>query len=236
MATRCTLLTKHKQVSLVFLSNSFMIRSRYIILALLPALLIVIGIFSFRLFQYNALFGKKETPEQAPVLDLIPILPDDPIIGATNAPHTIVVFEDLACTGCKAQDQILQELQTKHPGKVKIIWKGLPVNLFPYASEPAHQYAFCAKKQGKFEAFKDYAFANYTNLSRATLATIIKEIGLDEDTLNACLDSGDATTYIDTIRSLATLLHVQSVPTVFLENKQINTPASVEEWEVTLGL
>jgi len=213
-----------------------MIQSRHIFLGILPALILVIGIFSFRFLQYNALFGNNENTTQATTLDLIPILPDDPIIGSSNAPHTIVVFEDLACTGCRAQDAILKDVDTKHPGKIKIIWKGLPVIPFPYTSEPAHEYAFCANKQGRFEEFKDFAFANYDNLSRATITTIVQEMKFDEDKLNTCLNSGEATTYINKIRTLAELLHIQSVPTVFLENEQIITPTSVEEWEVVLGL
>ncbi len=219
----------------MFHSNP-MIQSRHIFLGVLPALLLVVGIFSFRFLQYNALFGNNTNTTQTATLDLIPILPDDPIIGSPSAPHTIVVFEDLACTGCRAQDAILNDLDTKHPGKIKIIWKGLPVIPFPYTSGPAHEYAFCANKQGKFETFKDFAFANYDNLSQTTITTIVKEIHLDEDKLNACLNSGEATTYIDKIRTLAELLHIQSVPTVFLENEQIITPTSVDEWEVVLGL
>ncbi|EKD68057.1 MAG: DsbA oxidoreductase [uncultured bacterium] len=212
-----------------------MIRSRHILLGIIPALLIVIAIFSFRILQYNALFSTPDTSKTTS-LDLIPILPDDPILGAPNAPYTVVVFSDLACTGCRAQDMILKDVQKKHPGKLKIIWKGLPVVPFPYTSGPAHEYAFCANKQEKFESFKDFAYANFDNLSRATIGTIVEEIDLDETKLNACLDSGEATTYIDTVRTLAELLHVQSVPTIFFENEQIITPTSVDEWEVVLGL
>jgi len=214
-----------------------MLKARHIIFGIFPALLIVMGIFAFRVWQYEALF-KTPAPltDTSTGLDLIPILPDDPILGSANAPHTIVVFEDLACTGCRAQDLILQDVQKKYPGKVKIIWKGLSVIPFPYASEPAHRYAFCANKQGKFEVFKDYAFANYDNLSQPTISTIVKEIGLDEGTLQECLDSSEPDTYIEKIRTLADLLHIQNVPTVFLENEQIITPTSVEEWEVLLGL
>lgn len=213
-----------------------MIKSRHIFLALIPAFLLIFGIFAFRVLQYRALFSTTPTLEQVGGLDLIPILPDDPILGSSTAPHTVVVFEDLACTGCRAQDTILKNFQQKYPGKIKVIWKGLSVIPFPYSSGPAHEYAFCANRQGKFEDFKDYAFANYNNLSRETITTIVKEIGLDEDKLQACLDSGAATEYVETIRTLAELLHVQSVPTVFLENEQIVTPTSVEEWEVILGL
>ncbi|KKS52865.1 MAG: DSBA oxidoreductase [Candidatus Magasanikbacteria bacterium GW2011_GWD2_43_18] len=204
---------------------------------MIPAIFLVAGIFMIRIWQYNSLSqSRKIQSQQNESLDLIPILPDDPIIGSPSSPKTIVVFEDLACAGCKIQDTFLKQVQQQHPGKVKIIWKGLPVIPYPYPSEVAHEYAFCAHKQGKFEVFKEYAFVNNTNLTPTTLVTISNEIELDQEKLSACLDSNDGLAYIDTIQSLATILHVQSVPTFFVDNTQIATPNSVAEWEIVLGL
>lgn len=215
-----------------------MLKPRHIIFGLLPALLFVAGIFGFRAFQYKILFydtANQEQTESKP-FDLIPILPDDPIVGVPAAPLTLIAFEDFGCEGCKTQNILLKELEQKHPGKVKIIWKGLPVATFPYSSEPAHEYAYCAEAQGKFDAFKEFAFANHSNLSKQTLETIATEIELNKQTLQDCLASEGPLQYIDTVRKLAQILHVQHVPTFFFDDKQILTPASIDEWEATLGL
>jgi len=214
-----------------------MLKSQHIILIFLPAVLLVSIIFGIRVFQYKVLFwDTAKTPDETPVLDLIPILPEDPIIGKTSAPHTIIAFEDFGCEGCKAQNTILKEIELQHPGKVKIIWKGLPVATFPYSSEPAHEYAFCANAQGQFDAYKELAFANHTNLSKNTLDMITQEIELDPTILQTCLSSEKPLQYIDTNRQLARILHVQHVPTFFIDDAQVAAPSTREGWEAILGL
>ncbi len=213
-------------------------KSKHILFALIPAVVLVSIIFGIRAFQYKVLFfdTAKLAQKETPTLELIPILPNDPIIGTPSAPITIIAFEDFGCEGCKSQNTILKEIELKHPGKVKIIWKGLPVATFPYSSEPAHEYAYCAEAQKKFTEFKEFAFANHSNLSKQTLDTITKEIELDQDALQACLSSEPPLNYINTVRQLARILHVQHVPTFFLDNTQISAPSSFEEWEAVLGL
>lgn len=214
-----------------------MVKSQHVIFVLLPALLLVAVIFGVKAFQYTVLFGDDTQTEETPeTLDLIPILPEDPIVGIPSAPHTVVAFEDFGCEGCKTQNALLKQLEQTHPGKIKLIWKGLPVATFPYSSEPAHEYAYCAHAQGAFDEFKELAFANHNNLSKNTLDVITNEIELDQDILNTCLASGKPLKHIDTVRQLARILHVQHVPTFFIDNTQIVTPTSIEEWEAVLGL
>lgn len=214
-----------------------MIKKQHIIFVLLPAVLLVGIIFSIRAFQYKILFSDKtKEVEKKTTLELIPILKEDPILGSLVAPHTLIAFEDFGCEGCKSQNILLKEIEQKHPGKVKMIWKGLPVVTFPFSSEPAHEYGYCANAQGKFTEFKELAFANSNNLSKQMLDTITKEIKLDETKLKECLSSEKPLQYINTIRQLARIVHVQHVPTFFLNNKQISTPASLAEWEFVLGL
>lgn len=214
-----------------------MLRTSHMIYLLVPAVMLVSAIFAFKAIQYRALFPATNPQHaQEQPLDLIPILPNDPIIGQPNAPKTIIAFEDLACEGCSAQNTLLTQLEQAHPGKVKIIWKGLPVATYPFSSEPAHEYAYCANKQGVFSEFKEYAFANVNNLSKQTLDTIVTEIGINKPVFDECINSGSASTHIDTVRQLARVLHVQHVPTFFLDNEQIATPSSVEGWEAILAL
>ncbi len=214
-----------------------MLRTSHMMYLLVPAVILAGAIFGFKVIQYRALFPSASSDQaEQQALDLIPILPNDPIIGQPSAPKTLVAFEDLACEGCRAQNTLLNQLEQKHPGKVKIIWKGLPVATYPFSSEPAHEYAYCANKQGKFSEFKEYAFANVNNLSKQTLDTIGTEIHINKPVFDECLSSGTATVHIDTVRQLARVLHVQHVPTFFLDNEQITTPSSVEGWEILLGL
>jgi len=124
----------------------------------------------------------------------------------------------------------------KHPGKIKIIWKGLPVSEFPYSSTPAHHYAYCANLQNKFDEFKELAFTNSDNLSSNTLTSISGNMGLDTEKLQTCLESTDVELYTQNTQQIAQILNVQAVPTFFIDNKQIQNPTNEAGWEALLNL
>jgi len=215
-----------------------MIKTKHILLIFAPAVLLIVIIFWIRLAQYNLIFKKPNiTQEQIkPELELIPIFPDDPVIGEVTAGKTVVVFEDFACQGCKNQMVLLDALRTRYPGRIKIIWKGLSVKTFPVSSEPAQRYAYCANQQNKFEEFKNLAFDNTDNLSPETLSAIVTDIELDTVMLEECLATSGPDDYVERNKQLATLLNIQSVPAIFIDNEQVTPPAYVEGWETILQL
>lgn len=200
-----------------------------------PVILIAAGLLWMRIVQFETSEDSKtDTLEQD--IALIPIVQEDPVLGKKNARATLVVFEDYGCPACKQQSELLDTILTSYPNDVKIIWKGLPVTQFPYPSGEAHDYAYCAHKQDQFEAFKTYAFANADNLSPAILRSIATEIGLNEKKLTECLASPAPAAYREQTEQIARLLNIQSVPTVFLNNTQIETPPTIEGWQVLLEL
>lgn len=211
-----------------------MIKTRHLFYIFLPALVIVGITFFIRFIQYEPLFPDlEEKTEQG---FSVPIFPEDPIIGQKTAPLTLIAFEDLGCDACKHQDRILNDLMQKYPGKVKLIWKSLPVTRFPVSSEQAHLHAYCAHDQNKFDEFKRFAFANSDNLNPQTLQIISEEIDLSERKLENCLESGRAESYLSRNKQLAGLLNIGSVPAFFLENKQIPAPETTDGWAALLSL
>lgn len=211
-----------------------MIRTRNILFLFLPAIAVVGFTLFIRVNQIEKT-GKKET--QKPEMNFtVPLFPDDPVIGNKKAPKTLVTFEDFGCESCKVQSELLDEVMKKHPDQVKIIWKGLPVTRFPFNSRQAHTYAFCAAQVGKFNEFKEMAFANSNNLSETILKTIAGEIKLDSGDLQKCIESGKAEEHIGQVEQVAKLLDIQAVPTIFFENKQLVPPNSVAGWESLLQL
>lgn len=215
-----------------------MISTKKTLIIFLPAILIVaVGLF-IRIIQYEPLFPDRpdETDSQNTDVFTIPIYPEDPILGDKKSPITIVAFEDFSCPACKEQSYIFDQLQTEYPNKIKIIWKGLPVSTFPYPSERAHAYAYCAQQQDKFEAFKQYAFTNNDSLSDPILANIAENIELKNSKLENCLNSLAPEQYIEKTKTIAQLLNIQSVPTFFIDNIQIDHPTTIEGWKNYLNL
>ncbi len=216
-----------------------MIKTKYILIIFIPAILIAgIALFT-RVIQYEPLYPDIEEYEEVQKEKgklQIPIYPEDPILGYIKAPKTIIVFEDFGCEGCKSQFVTLEKLIAKHPKKIKIIWKGLPVTKFPHPSNLSHEYAHCANKQEKFEEYTQLAFTNSHNLSKEILDMIIEQIDLNEKKFNTCIESMEAKLHIMKTEQLGVLLNIQSVPTVFVDNKQIESPQYLESWESVLGL
>lgn len=204
----------------------------------LPAILLGGLALFIQIIRYEPLIPKVDTTKNndATAQFIIPILPADPIIGNKKSPVTVIAFGDFSCGGCKAQHELFLELQNQFPNKVKMVWKGLPVNDFPYPSLDALRYGSCANEQKKFTEFASYAYANSTNLSIATLSEIANEINLDRKDLDACLSSERPNQEIEITKEIARTLNLQSVPTIFINNAQIEAPQSLEAWKQLLGL
>lgn len=209
-------------------------RLRQLLLIFVPAILVVgIGLF-IQIIKYHPLSPKENTPVSTDFK--IPILPDDIVYGNPNAQQTIVAFEDFSCPACAEQNMALEKLLEQKPNSVRIIWKGLGINTFPYPSELAQRYGFCAHQQSKFREFKNAAFANKTNLSEATLTTLSQTIGLRETTLADCLNSPATSLYIERVKQLAAQVGIQSVPTFFVNNRQVLPSPNPDSWAALLQI
>ncbi|MFH1286421.1 MAG: thioredoxin domain-containing protein [Candidatus Magasanikbacteria bacterium] len=215
-----------------------MLKNRHIFFAFFPGLIIAgFGLF-FLILQYEPLYPKENPNDNKNLeeMSLVPILPADPILGNRKASKTIIVFEDFSCSACADQSKVLDQLLEKYSDQIKIIWKPLSVHKFPISSEPAHVFAYCSQAQGKFREFSSYAFTNGDNLQQTTLEAIAKKIELDENMLKECLSSQEPVDYLRANEQIAKILQIQSVPAVFVDGKQVPSPAYLSAWETVLSL
>lgn len=113
------------------------------------------------------------------------------ILGAADAPVTVVEFTDYQCPFCKRFIQSTFPLLKRDfidTGKVRWIVRDLPLGFHPNANKAA-QAAHCAGEQGKFWEMRDTLFRNNANLGIERLPGYAREIGLDVDAFDACLSS-----------------------------------------------
>ncbi len=203
----------------------------------LPAILLGALALFIQIIRYQPLYPKIEPVEENIASEFkIPTLPTDPLIGNKKSPITVIAFEDFSCAACRAQHDLFLQVQQKHPDKVKMVWKGLPVNNFPHPSLTALRYGMCAHEQKQFDQFAAYAFSNSDNLSEGTLDKISEEIKLDNEKLASCLASDRPDGVIELNKNIANALNLQSVPTLFINNVQIKTPETLSDWERILEL
>ena len=216
-----------------------MIKTRHLVFVFVPAIAVVALVFFIRVAQYEPLYPDYSTPEtDNPNSDnsFVPIFSDDPILGSKKAGKTIIAFEDLTCAACRQQMQIFRTLLEKHPNRIKIIWKGLPVSELPYPSAPAHAYAYCAGQQNKFAQFEKEISQTEGPYDSNTLIAIASQSDLDQGLLDICLNSGAPETYQEKTEELAKNVGVAALPTVFVDGEQIDAALTVTGWESFLKL
>jgi protein-disulfide isomerase len=77
----------------------------------------------------------------------VEVAPDDPSLGPSSAPVTLVVFSDYQCPFCARLEPVLTALRERFPEHLRIVWKDLPLVF--------HEYALPAAILGR-EAFTKY--------------------------------------------------------------------------------
>lgn len=131
-----------------------------------------------------------------------PVSPDEHIIGNSNAPIVIIEYSDTECPFCKVFHNTLKNVVEKNKGEVAWVYRHFPIpELHPKAFNESLATE-CAWEQGGNEVFWKYineVFArteSNNKLDTAELPKIAKDIGLDLNSFNSCLENKKYTTKV----------------------------------------
>jgi protein-disulfide isomerase len=117
-----------------------------------------------------------------------------PVKGPASAKVTIQIFSDFQCPFCKRVEPTLAELEKEYGGKIKLVWRHMPLPFHadaPLASQAA-QEAFAQKGNAAFWKFHDKLFeaqGTEDGIKRPGLEKVAQELGLNMDKFKAALDS-----------------------------------------------
>jgi len=150
----------------------------------------------------------------------VKILASDHIRGNKNAPITIVTFSDYQCPYCSNFHETMQQVMKNYPDKVRWVFKHFPLSFHPYAQKAA-EAAECAGEQNKFWEYTDKIYANQDSLSDSYLLTVAKDLKLDTQKFNSCLNSGKYADKIKTDLNQGQGLGVRGTPGSFINGKSI---------------
>lgn len=153
---------------------------------------------------------------------------DSPVLGSSNAPVTMIEFSDFQCPFCSQYfTQTLPAVEKNYidSGKVKLVFKNMPLeNLHPNAKAAA-MAAECANEQGKFWDYHNKLFANqnsWANLSSVNATSTFKQyalqIGLDTTNFNSCVDSGKYSDKVNKDSQDGASYGATGTPTFFIGN------------------
>jgi protein-disulfide isomerase len=156
-----------------------------------------------------------------------------PVIGAKNAPVTIVAFSDFQCPFCGRVVPTLKELEKQYEGKIKVAFKNQPLPFHQNARIAANA-GLAAHEQGKFWEMHDKMFANQQALDRASLERYAQEVGLDMGKFKAALDSNKFDAQITKDSNEGQAIGANGTPTFFINGRQLVGAQPIEQFKAMI--
>lgn len=150
--------------------------------------------------------------------------------GRSDAPITIVEFSDFHCPFCKRVQPSLNELLTRYDGKVRLVFRDMPLdNLHPQARAAA-EAANCAGDQGQFWEYHDLLFVQAPKGSGDDLKGFATTVGLDMEKFNGCIFQNAHHDAVQHDIDEATRLGLTGTPAFFINGRFLNGAQPLEKF------
>jgi protein-disulfide isomerase len=140
--------------------------------------------------------------------------------GPAKAKVTIVSFSDFECPYCSQGATILKQVLKAYKGKVRFVFKNMPLSFHPNAHLAA-QAALAAHAQGKFWAFHDKLFGDQDNMKKADLLKYAKQLKLDMAKFKQALKKGIYKAQVDKELAQAQQVGVDGTPTCYINGYKV---------------
>jgi protein-disulfide isomerase len=164
-------------------------------------------------------------------LELPSVNEEDIVVGAVDAPVTIVEFSDFECPYCAMLHPAIRQALEAYEGKVRFVYKHLPLS-FHAQAENAALASECANEQGKFWEYADTLFENQGQWSEtegtASFKRYAANLGLNTTTFNQCLDSAKYQDKIDADIEEAQKFGISGTPGTFVGEQFLGGASSFE--------
>ncbi len=144
--------------------------------------------------------------------------PNAPFRGPSDAPIVIQEFSDFQCPFCARAEATLNELLKAYPGKVKLVWRQMPLSFHEnaHAAAEASMEAFAQKGNAGFWKMHDLMYAGQKDLARPALDGFAKEAGLDVARMDAALDNRTHKDAVDADAKLGSDAGANGTPAFFI--------------------
>lgn len=173
---------------------------------LLGSLVIALAIILYAFMQFLSTKSPKQ-PNQQQAFENISYVTTakSPTMGKTDAPVVVIEYTDFDCPVCETATQIvLPDLRREYieTGKVKFIFKSLPLTALHSNAFRKTEAAYCARDQGGDDAFFRYYDALFTDIQFSlrlddALVSLAKKHNLDEYQFTSCLTERKYKSLID---------------------------------------
>jgi protein-disulfide isomerase len=142
-------------------------------------------------------------------------------IGPADAPITIVEFSDYQCPFCRRwHAQVYESLLAAYPGKIRFVYRNLPLTSIHPDAQAAAEAAMCAGEQNVYWQYHDKLFSSEV-LGSGAYTQYAQELKLNMTDFNTCLSKHKYQAAIKTDSDFALNLGVSSTPTFFINGLAI---------------
>lgn len=146
---------------------------------------------------------------------------DDPSLGPTDAPVTIIMFSDFQCSACAATHPILKKVISEYEGKVRFVVRDFPLESIHENALVAARAATAANAQGKFFELIEILYKNQEALDTASLKKYAAEIGLNAAQFEIDFNSPKIAAEIRKDMADGEALGIGSTPTIFINGRRV---------------
>lgn len=164
------------------------------------------------------------------LIEAVKINENDISKGPENAKVTIVEFSDFECSFCSGAKETIRQIMDKYGDDIRVVYKHFPLPTNKNARKAA-EASQCANDQGKFWEMHDAMFEDQSKLSILDLKQIAKNIGLDVNDFNDCLDSGKYDQKVQDDIDIGYEFGISGTPAFFIESEFLSGAQGIEEFE-----
>jgi protein-disulfide isomerase len=120
----------------------------------------------------------------------------DHIYGNSNALISLIVYADFECPYCKTFHHTAKTIVQEYNGNVNLVYRHFPLSFHNPGAQKEAEASECVNELGGNDGFWNYADAIYARTSSngngfplTGLAPLVKELGMDADRFQKCLDN-----------------------------------------------
>lgn len=137
-------------------------------------------------------------------------------IGPADAPITIIEFSDYQCPFCRRwHDEVYQPLLAAYPGKIRLVYRNLPLTSIHPDAFAAAEAAMCGGDQNAYWQYHEKLFSS-TALGSSVYLQYAQELGLDTQSFESCITDHKFKDAIEADSNFAINMGVSSTPTFFI--------------------
>jgi len=144
-----------------------------------------------------------------------------PSIGPEDAPIVIVEFSDYQCPFCRRwHEEVYASLLNSYPGKIRLVYRHLPLTSIHPDAFPAAEAAMCAGEQNAYWPFHEKLFSDDA-LGSSVYSQYAEDLDLNLATFETCIAERKYQEAVQTDLDFAVNLGVRSTPTFFINGLAI---------------